>query len=78
MDVLVVTFMAIINAGFILTMLENATTLPLLRALLSNKILICWWQVQSLRKRDESGRGRRSEQKIWFLTINQVEYTLFL
>ena len=29
-------------------------------------------------KKEMNGRGRHSEQKIWFLTINQVQPTLFL
>ena len=29
-------------------------------------------------KKDMNGRGRHLEQKIWFLTINQVQRTLFL
>ena len=71
-------FMALINAGFILNMLEKCNHFTLTESLVIEKKLICWWQVQSLRKRDESGRGRHLEQKIWFLTINQVQPTLFL
>ena len=29
-------------------------------------------------KKEMNGRGRHLEQKIWFLTINQVQPTLFL
>ena len=29
-------------------------------------------------KKEMNGRGRQLEQKIWFLTINQVQPTLFL
>ena len=29
-------------------------------------------------KKEMNGRGRHLEQKIWFLTINQVQRTLFL
>ena len=29
-------------------------------------------------KKEMNGRGRHLEQKIWFLTINQVQCTLFL
>ena len=29
-------------------------------------------------KKEINGRGRHLEQKIWFLTINQVQPTLFL
>ena len=29
-------------------------------------------------KKEMNGRGRHSEQKIWFLTVHQVQPTLFL
>ena len=29
-------------------------------------------------KKEMNGRGRHLEQKIWFLTVNQVQPTLFL
>ena len=29
-------------------------------------------------KKEMNGRGRHLEQKIWFLTINQLQLTLFL
>ena len=79
MYILVVTFMALITADFILTMLEKCHHFTLTEShVTKQKKLICQWQVQSLRKRDESGRGSHLEQKIWFLTINQVQPTLFL
>ena len=73
MYILAVTFVALITAGFILTMLEKCRHFPLAESLvMEQKKLIYQRQVQSLRKRDESGRGTHLEQKIWFLTVNQV------
>ena len=45
--------------------------------LLPYKQSICQCQVQELKK-EMNGRGRHLEQKIRFLTINQVQPTLFL
>ena len=56
--------------------LGKTLILPWLMPLLPYKQSDCQFQVQ--RKREMNGRGRHLEQKIWFLTINQVQRTLFL
>ena len=70
--------MALVTADFILTVSEKCHHFTLTESLLSNKKINLLVARLEFEKRDESGRGRHLEQKIWFLTINQVQPILFL
>ena len=70
--------MALITADFILTMSENFHHFALTESLVIEQKINLLVAGSEFKKRDESGRGRHLEQKTWFLTINQVQPTLFL
>ena len=64
-------------AGFIKPMLEKCHHFTLTDALVTIQTINLSVPGSELKK-EMNGRGRHLERKIWFLTIDQVQPTLFL